>query len=435
MKVSVFGMGYVGCVNSACLCKSGHTVIAVDVKQSKVDLMNRGTPTIVEEGIEALVKDAVDKGLLSGTTSEFEAVRNSDVSLICVGTPNRADGMLDLKYIFACAKSIGIALKEKESFHSVVIRSTVAPGTNEQVGEIIEQASGKTRGEGFDVLSNPEFLREGSAVNDYFNPPVTVLGAIDGSASVAVMEELYSDLPSELVVVSVKAAEMIKYVSNSWHALKIVFANEVGNICKELGVDSHQVMELFCKDRQLNISNAYLKSGYAYGGSCLPKDLLGLVSLGQSQGIESSMLASISESNDSQVNRAYDLVLQFAPRRIAFLGISFKEGTDDLRFSPNLKLAQMLEAKGISIKIHDENVYATIQGGINDLEVRNSAGDLYSVISDDLDEVLDGAELVVVAVKNSAYVNVLDIEYIPVVDLVRLDKKKVSEGNYHGLCW
>lgn len=435
MKVSIFGMGYVGCVNAACLCKSGHSVVAVDVKQSKVDLINQGVPTIVEEDIDTLVKQAVNAGVLYGTTDEAEAVRKSDASLVCVGTPNRADGILDLKYIFACAKSIGGALKGKETFHTVVIRSTVAPGTNEQVGEIIEKASGKIRGDDFDVVSNPEFLREGSAVKDYFNPPVTVLGAHEGSSSVVVLEELYRDLPSGSAVVPVKVAEMIKYVSNSWHALKIVFANEVGNICKQLGADSHQVMELFCKDRQLNISNAYLKSGFAYGGSCLPKDLLGLVSLGRSRGIESPMLASISGSNAEQVNRAYDLIMKLAPKRVAFLGISFKEGTDDLRFSPNLKLAQKLITAGVFLKIHDENVYATIQAGINDLEVRNSAGDLYSMISDDLSSVLEDADLIVIAVKNNKYKVALDSLNVPIVDLVRLEKEKVSEGNYHGLCW
>ena len=435
MKISVFGMGYVGCVNAACACKSGHEVIAVDVKQSKIALINSGVPTIVEDEIDVLVKSAVGQGLLSATVDEVQAVHGSDVSLVCVGTPNRADGQLDLKHIFACAKSIGLALKSKGKFHTVVIRSTVSPGTNQQVGEIITEASGKERGVDFDVVSNPEFLREGSAVKDYFNPPVTVLGAVEGSLSISVLQELYDGLPCETAVVDVQEAEMVKYVSNSWHALKIVFANEVGNICKALGVDSHKVMEIFCKDKQLNISGAYLRSGFAYGGSCLPKDLLGLVALGQANGIESAMLDSVSTSNDEQVETVYRMVQTFAPKQIAFLGISFKEGTDDLRFSPNLKLAQKLVADGIGIKVHDRNVFATINEGINDLEVRNSAGSIYGSITDNLTDVLQGTDLIIAAVKSDEYKQLSEQGDIPLIDLVRLDKKKTTGGNYHGLCW
>lgn len=435
MKISVFGMGYVGCVNAACACKGGHEVIAVDVKKSKVDLINKGIPTIVEDQIDDLVKEAVKLDLLSATTNEIDAVRETDLSLICVGTPNRSDGQLDLKHIFTCARNIGYALKAKNTYHTVVIRSTVSPGTNLQVGEIISEASGKLRGKSFDIISNPEFLREGSAVKDYFNPPVTILGANESSKSIQSMKELYGSFPSEIAVVEIAVAEMIKYVSNSWHALKIVFANEVGNICKSLNIDSHQVMDVFCKDRQLNISNAYLRSGFAYGGSCLPKDLLGLVSLGEANKVTSPTLGSISNSNEQQIDLAFAKSLKFAPKNIAFLGISFKEGTDDLRFSPNLKLAQRLFSENINIKVHDQNVFATIQDGINDLEVRNSAGSIYSEISDNLDSVIENADLIIIAAKNALYSKVLERTDIPILDLVRIDNSKVSEGNYHGICW
>ena len=271
MRISIFGMGYVGCVGAACCAKLGHHVIGVDVSAHKVALINSGRPTIIEKDIDELVRAAHEGGRLEATDDAAYAVANSAISFIAVGTPSSREGHLNLEYIYKVARQIGEALRSKEDFHIVAIRSTVLPGTNQKLGEILEQASGKKRGRDFTVVSNPEFLREGTAVHDYLNPPLTLVGA-DCDRAVETMRALYEDIPGEFIATDIKVAEMMKYINNTYHALKIVFGNEVGNICKALDVDSHKVMEIFCRDRQLNISPYYFKPGFAYGGSCLPKD-------------------------------------------------------------------------------------------------------------------------------------------------------------------
>ena len=283
MNISIFGLGYVGCVGAACLAKLGHNVIGVDVNENKVQLINEGKPTIIEEGIAELCAEAHSKGLMSATMDVREAVHATDVSFIVVGTPSSKEGHLNLNYIYKVADQIGAALSDKPANkdglrHIVAIRSTVLPGTNEKVGEIIAQASGLVRGKDFTIVSNPEFLREGTSVKDYFNPPLTLVGT-DVPEAEAVFRDIYKGIEAEFICTDIRVAEMMKYINNTYHALKIVFGNEVGNICKELNIDSHKVMEIFCKDKQLNISPYYFKPGFAYGGSCLPKDMTALKTL------------------------------------------------------------------------------------------------------------------------------------------------------------
>jgi len=436
MNISVFGLGYVGCVNLACLAKLGYKVVGVDIKQDKVKLINQGLPTIIEKEIDSLIKEGVEKGLIKATTNEEESVMETDISLICVGTPTKEDGLLDLKYVFQVAKSIGEALKNKNKFHLIVIRSTVIPGTCDEVAKIISFISGKRRFIDFDVVSNPEFLREGTAVYDYFNPPYTVVGIEDrDEKSINIIKNLYKDINAPLLFVPTKVAEIIKFVNNSWHALKVAFANEIGSICKKYGIDSHKVMELFCKDTNLNISSAYLKPGFAYGGSCLPKDTKGLVALGKNKGIKASLLSSIEISNELHIKRTCELIISKKPKKVAILGISFKEGTDDVRFSPKLKLAKLLDSAGIEVKIHDPYVFRSIKENINLIYIKNELGSLFNAVCGDLEETVKDVDLIVVANKYEDYKSILDKVKIPILDLVRLYPEKVSRGDYEGICW
>ena len=364
MNISIFGLGYVGCVGAACLAKLGHTVIGVDVNENKVRLINEGKPTIIEDGIAELCAEAHEKGLMSATMDVREAVHATDVSFIVVGTPSSKEGHLNLNYIFTVARQIGEALKDKTMViddlgfqnsnlgfrnsnlkHIVAIRSTVLPGTNEKVGRIIEETSGLKRGKDFTIVSNPEFLREGTSVKDYFNPPLTLVGT-DMPEAESVFREIYKDIDAEFICTDIRVAEMMKYVNNTYHALKIVFGNEVGNICKELNIDSHKVMEIFCKDKQLNISPYYFKPGFAYGGSCLPKDMKALKTLAHDHYVEVPVIEAIGESNDLQKRRAVQLIMAQGKRKVGILGLSFKAGTDDLRCSPIVDVVESLLGKG-----------------------------------------------------------------------------------------
>lgn len=435
MKISIYGLGYVGCVNMACLAADGFEVIGVDVDETKVDLINSGKPTIVESEIDDLLQRGLQNGLISSTTDKFRAVRETDVSIICVGTPNAKNGLLNLDYVLAVAEMIGEALKNKESFHTIAVRSTVTPGANAQVADIIEERSGKQRYVDFDVVSNPEFLREGSAVADYRNPPVTVIGAREGSKSINVMRNVYKNINAEFTVVDIMIAEIIKYVNNSWHAVKIVFANEVGNICKQLGIDSHKVIELFGMDAHLNISTHYMKSGFAYGGSCLPKDLLGLISLGRSYNLVMPLLENVEISNEQQLSIALRLVLNAKPKKIALLGLSFKDGTDDLRYSPNLKLAKQLDSYGYNLTIYDPNVYDSIRQGINESGVRAATSNLYEAIKPSLADAIENVDTIIIGARREEFKCLMSDGRYKIIDLVRLDDSITSSGDYNGLCW
>lgn len=434
MNISVFGLGYVGCVSVGCLAKNGHNVIGIDVNEFKVELINNGKPTIVEKDIDTIINYEWSSGKIKATIDYNYAVLNSDVAFICVGTPNLQTGQLNLDFVFQTASQIGEVLKTKVAFYVIAIRSTVFPGTNEKVGKIIEDISGKRRNIDFAVVSNPEFLREGSAVQDYYNPALTVLGS-DNAKALQIMTEIYSDVNAPLVNTDIKAAEIIKYVNNSFHALKISFSNEIGNLCKLLDIDAFKVMDLFTKDDHLNISPTYFKPGMAYGGSCLPKDLLGLNTIAYDNYLQTPVLSAIQQSNELQKKRAAQLIEKTGSKKIGFYGLSFKKGTDDLRFSPAVELVEYLIGKGYKIKIFDENVVISRLIGANKSYIEEHLPHISVLLSDNLDEVLEHSDTFVFIHKLD---NLPEIEnkllgkYI--IDLVGV-KMNIELFNYKGICW
>lgn len=434
MNVSVIGLGYVGCVSIGCLANSGHNVIGVDIDKNKVNLINNAKPTIVEKDIDMLMEKNNER--ISATLEINESISKSDISIICVGTPNKENGLLNLDYVKDVAKKIGMALKNINSFHVVSIRSTVSPNTNKIVGDIIEEYSSKVRGINFDVVSNPEFLREGSAVQDYYNPQVTVIGVKEkDSKTVDMMKELYCDIKDDFLVTSIESAEIIKYINNSWHAVKISFANEVGNICKKLNIDAYETMNIFCKDTKLNLSPYYLKPGFAYGGSCLPKDLKGFVSLANNINIETPLLSSIEASNNHQIEMAYNHIKQYKKKKIALLGVSFKSGTDDVRLSPNLSLVKLLERDGFDIIIHDQEVFLSIKNGVNKSFILSELGTLKDRISNDLENVIKNSELIILG-NNEPYYNNLNTLLKNKQVFYELSKYKENISCLkEGVCW
>ncbi len=441
MNISIFGLGYVGCVGAACLAKLGHNVVGVDVNQNKVDLMNAGKPTIIEEGIAELCQEAHDKGLMSATTVAAEAIARTEISFIVVGTPSSPQGHLNLNYIYTVAGRIGRALKEKKErgdmkdMHLIAIRSTVLPGTNQKVGEIIEQESGLKRDVDFTIVSNPEFLREGTSVEDYFNPPLTLIGTNIPFAEEK-FREMYKEIDAEFICTDIKVAEMMKYVNNTYHALKIVFGNEVGNICKSLDIDSHKVMEIFCKDKQLNISPYYFKPGFAYGGSCLPKDMKALKTLAHDNYIEVPVIESIFQSNENQKKRAVQLIMNQGQRKVGILGLSFKAGTDDLRCSPIVDVVESLLGKGFEIRIYDRNVKVSELTGTNKDFIMAKIPHLQHFVTADLDDVCKNSDVLVVTNKEKDFAEVL-AKYPgkTVIDLVRQWKEVDYNGKYEGISW
>lgn len=441
MNISIFGLGYVGCVGAACLAKLGHRVIGVDVNENKVRLINEGKPTIIEEGIAELCAEAHEKGLMSATTDVREAVHQTDVSFIVVGTPSSKEGHLNLNYIYAVAKQIGEALKDKPRNpqltlrHIVAIRSTVLPGTNEKVGKIIAEVSEMVRGKDFTIVSNPEFLREGTSVKDYFNPPLTLVGT-DMPEAETVFREIYKGIEAEFISTDIRVAEMMKYVNNTYHALKIVFGNEVGNICKELNIDSHKVMEIFCKDKQLNISPYYFKPGFAYGGSCLPKDMKALKTLAHDHYVDVPVIEAIGESNELQKKHAVQLIMAQGKRKVGILGLSFKAGTDDLRCSPIVDVVESLLGKGFEIRIYDKNVKVSELTGTNKDFIMAKIPHLQHFVTDDLAKVCRESDVLVVTNKEAEFTDLLS-QYPEkiVVDLVRQWREVNYQGHYEGLSW
>ena len=443
MNISIFGLGYVGCVVIGCLSKQGHTMVGVDVSDVKVELINQGKPTIVEKDIEALISEGHQAGRIRATKDYHDAVLSTDISFLCVGTPSSENGHLDLTYIMQTAHQIGKALKEKIGFHIVVIRSTVFPGTNAKMTAIIEQESGKKHDVDFAVVSNPEFLREGTAVQDYLNPPLTVLGSSCPQA-IQVMRNLYqglTDAPIEVVEIGV--AEMIKYVNNSYHALKVVFANEIGNICKQLGIDSHEVMRIFCMDKQLNISTYYFRPGFAYGGSCLPKDLKGLKTLAHDLYLETPVLNAIEHSNELHIAQVIRQIERIEERRamkglpkmqIGVLGLSFKAGTDDMRNSPIVNVIEALHGKGYEVRIYDKNVSLSRLIGRNKSVIASKLPHLNVMLQEDMTAVTDWADCIIISNKDDEFRQARIAIGTPVIDLVRIKELESQEG-YSGLCW
>lgn len=435
MEISIFGLGYVGCVGAACLAKLGHRVIGNDVSENKVKLINQGRPTIIEAEVDKLIKEGHDKGLIEATMDYRYAVHNSEVSFIVVGTPSSKEGHLNLDYIYGVARQIGKAMKDKDDFHIIAIRSTVLPGTNQKVGKIVAEESGKLCGRDFTIVSNPEFLREGTAVQDYMNPPLTLIGT-DSEIAEEKFRELYKGMPGEFIVTDIKVAEMMKYVNNTFHALKIVFANEIGNICKALGIDSHKVMEIFCKDKQLNISPYYFKPGFAYGGSCLPKDSRALRTLAHDLYVEVPVLNAIDPSNEVQKKMAIEIIESKGRKKIGILGLSFKAGTDDLRNSPIVDVAETLYGKGYEIHIYDKNVRVSQLTGTNADFIAAKLPHLHEIITDDLSAVCNECDVLVIANKESEFANIpAKYPCKCIVDLVRQFNKLDYDGNYEGISW
>lgn len=433
--VSIFGLGYVGCVSAACLAKMGHQVCGVDTNPHKTDLIRQGKATIVEQGIDELVGEQVREGRLTADGDIGRVVRSSDISIICVGTPADKTGLPNLSYIWHVARQIRDELRGRDTFYTIMIRSTVPPGTCRRFEQILAE-SGKEPEADFAVVSNPEFLREGSSVHDYFHPPYSLLGTSNPRA-LAVLRRLYGPLQAPVIETERETAEMIKYVNNSFHALKVVFANEIGALCKSYGIDSHRVMELFTRDHRLNISPAYLKPGFAYGGSCLPKDLKALNALARERHVELSVLSAVERSNELQIERALELVLASGCRRIGVLGLAFKTGTDDLRESPVVKLLELLIGKGYEVIIYDPHVLASKLMGTNKQYMEATVPHLTKWLARDLAEVSDFADAIVVAQKSEqfhAYVNELP-PHKTVIDLVRIADGIPAMDRYSGLHW
>ena len=439
LSVSVFGLGYVGSVSAACFASMGHRVIGVDVSRAKVEMMASGRSPIIEARMSELIAEAKQARRLHATTDATEAVLNSEVSFVCVGTPSLKNGKLDLSHIEHVAKEIGAAIRQKKSPHVFVLRSTVLPGTTENVAlPILEKESGKQNGRDFTVCYNPEFMREGSAVADFLQPPYTILGARD-SVHLAPLRELYKGPPGTLYETTIPIAEMVKYYSNCYHALKVGFANEMGTMCKHLGVDAQAVTKIFTSDTKLNVSAAYLSPGFAFGGSCLPKDLRAITYKAKELDLKLPLLESLMPSNAEHVDRAVEMVMSTGKKKIAQLGLSFKAGTDDLRESPQVQLIKRLMGEGLEVRVWDEDVSLGRLAGSNRQYIEEVIPHIGSVLSADLEAVLRGAEVVILGNKSAnreLLARYLRPEQI-VIDLVHLDPARRPQGakTYDGICW
>ena len=436
-RVSVFGLGYVGCVSAACFAREGHSVIGVDVAQAKVDMLNDGKATIVEHGIAELVAQVRTDGRMRATTDVSDAVQNSDVSLICVGTPSKPNGSLELTYVERVCAQIGAALRDKASRHTVVVRSTVLPGSTHEVAiPALEHSSGKKAGGDFGVCMNPEFLREGSSIKDFFEPPFTLIGC-DDADDAAPVAQLYASIPAPLHITATRVAEMIKYACNSFHGLKVGFANEIGSICKALGIDSHEVMRLFCEDTKLNISAAYLRPGFAFGGSCLPKDLRAITYRARQLDVSTPILSATLESNDEQIERAFEMIMALGKKRVGILGLAFKAGTDDLRESPNVTLIERLIGKGVKVAIYDREVTQAQIIGANREYIEREIPHISRLMRDSIDGVLNDSDVIIIGNQAEEFRSVAERLRMDqqLIDLVHLFDGRTSSENYQGICW
>ena len=437
MRISVLGLGYVGTVSAACLASAGHEVIGVDTNPVKVDPLNAGSSPIIEAGIDELIARTHREGRLSATGDAASAIQATELSLVCVGTPSASNGSLDLRHVQNVCHDIGVALRQRTGFHCVVIRSTVLPGTMRSVIiPALESASGRRAGEDFGICFNPEFLREGTAVADYLHPPKTVIGQVDDLTAERLLE-VYAGVDAPLFRTSLEVAEMIKYVDNTWHALKVGFANEVGSICKASAIDGSEVMNVFCQDSKLNLSAYYLKPGFAFGGSCLPKDVRALRYRARALDVETPILNAILRSNEAHVQRGVDLVLRQRKKRVAVLGFSFKAGTDDLRESPIVELVERLIGKGCDVMLYDRNVSLARLTGANRDYILNHIPHIANLMRDRIEPVLAHAEVVVIGNADPEFRDALATlrSDQTVVDLVRVGEPSVRNAHYEGICW
>lgn len=438
MRISIFGLGYVGAVSLACLARDGHEVIGVDIDLAKLELIRSGKTPVVEEGMIDLMASVAASGRVRVTDQVGDALLNTDLSLICVGTPSAPNGSQDQSAVLRLAQEIGLALKDKAAGHVLVFRSTLVPGTVEDViVPLIEQNSGLREGRDFHVCFQPEFLREGSSIRDYDQPPFTVVG-VRSSHSESMLRSLFGHLACQFITTSIRAAEMMKYCCNNFHALKITFANETARLCEALGVNPFEVMDLVCQDTQLNISRAYLRPGYAFGGSCLPKDLRATSHLARTHDVELPMLSAILSSNRSHVERAFEKVRATGARRIALLGLSFKPGTDDLRESPLVMLAEQLYGKGYQIEIFDPEVQLSRLLGANRRYIETHLPHLGELLVSDLQKAIEGADALVVGAASAKVIEAINLHAKPhqtLIDLVGLPGSLQTRATVHGLAW
>ena len=438
-SISIFGLGYVGSVTAACLAHRGNRVIGVDVNLDKVEALDSGRSPILEPQLNELVAENNKACRLHATADPLAAVLQSEISFVCVGTPSQRNGKLDLSHLERVCQQIGEALARKDKFHLVALRSTVLPGTAENlVIPTLEKASGKLAGKDFAVCVNPEFMREGTGVADFLNPSVTIIGAADPAHS-RILREVYEWLPGEICETSLGVAQMVKYVCNVWHAVKVAFGNEVGTLCKQLDVDAEAVMEIFCRDTRLNVSSAYLKPGFAFGGSCLPKDLRALTYCAKEQDLSLPLMESLLDSNQQHLERAVALVMSTGKKRIASLGLSFKAGTDDLRESPQVQLIKRLLGEGCQIRIWDDNVSLGRLLGSNRQYIEEVIPHIGSLLCPTLSEAIDGADIVLIGTRgidNGTLKRHIRPEHI-IIDLVNLQKSCRPNGSalYNGICW
>ncbi|HEX6736598.1 MAG TPA: UDP-glucose/GDP-mannose dehydrogenase family protein [Azonexus sp.] len=437
MKICVLGLGYVGAVSAACLAQEGHEVIGIDPEQTKVDIINQGRSPIIEQGIGPIIEEQVASGRLCATVNGGAAIPYADLLFLCVGTPSLANGGLDVQYVRRACEQIGEVLRQQDSAPIVVVRSTMLPGTmREVVIPTLEATSGRRAGADFGVCINPEFLREGSAVYDYYHPPKTVIGEL-GKSSGDILASLYEDMPGPVIRTDIETAEMVKYADNAWHALKIGFANEIGNLCKGVDIDAHRVMDIFCQDEKLNISACYLKPGFAFGGSCLPKDLRALLHKARALDLELPILGAILPSNQEQIERGVRAVVDKGRKKVGILGFSFKAGTDDLRESPIVELTERLIGKGYDLRIYDRNVKLASVHGANRDYILNHIPHISRLMVADIDEILAHAETIVVGNAEAEFRDIasrLD-GHQNIVDLVRISDSRSVAGVYEGICW
>ncbi len=438
-SISLFGLGYVGSVSAACFAELGHKILGVDVSRDKVDMLGAGKSPIVETGVGVRLAKAHAAGLLHATTDAVTAVMQTEVSFVCVGTPSLRSGKLDLSHIEHVSGEIGAALREKQTAHTVILRSTMLPGTTEAIViPILERASEKKAGRDFNVIYNPEFMREGSAVADFLQPPYTVLGAQDpGHLSTA--KELYKDVSCKTFETSIPVAEMVKYVSNLFHAVKVGFANEIGTLCKNLGLDTQVITQIFTSDTKLNISPAYLSPGFAFGGSCLPKDLRAIAYKAKELDLDLPLIQALMPSNAQHIERAIEAVLHTGKRKICLLGLSFKSGTDDLRESPQVHLVKRLLGEGCQVIIWDEDVSLGRLAGANRKYIEEVIPHISSLLTTNLEAAVRSAEVVIIGTRAvaSAQVSALLDKNQIVIDLVNLDsaRRPQSQATYQGICW
>lgn len=437
MRISVFGLGYVGAVSAACFARNGHDIVGVDTNPSKVQRFNAGQPPVIEPGLADLMAEGVSAGRLRGTSDPVAAVVESEISVVCVGTPSHANGSLDFDSLKAVSSQIGKAVARKKTGHLIVIRSTALPGTTRAVVQpALEGAAGSATGEGFSLAYNPEFLREGSAIADFDNPPKTVIGA-DSRAAAAKTAELYEGIDAPLFLTSLETSEMVKYTDNVWHALKVCFGNEIGNVCKAVGIDSHEVMDIFCRDTKLNISPCYLKPGFAFGGSCLPKDTRALNYLANRLDLETPVISGIMRSNAVQIERAVERITAKGRRRVSVLGFAFKAGTDDLRESPLIEVIERLLGKGYDLRIYDRSVNLAALTGANKEYIRTAVPHINAIMVDSLDEALAHGEVVIIGNNAPEFAEVPDrlTDAQTLMDLVRIDGADGLGDGYDGINW